>query len=354
MIHRKGENTINFLTILLALLVFGVLIFVHELGHFLVARACGVTIREFAVGMGPKLFSVRSKKYETQYSLRLFPIGGFVSMEGEDEDSEDENAFNHKNVWQKIAIIVAGPLMNILLAILVMFVLVAGFGTPISTTVGAFVEGATSDDCGLALDDTVVKVNKIPVFTGNELVYEIMHQGDRPIDLTVIRNGEKTVIRDVVFPGFSESGVTFGEADFKLYAAPKTFGNIVKHGFFRSLSTVKMIWDSLIDMLTGRYGMESVSGPVGITQEIGKAAQAGFSTLLYMCVVISMNLGIFNLLPIPALDGGRLLFRLIEALRGGRPLKPEWENYIHMVGILLLLALMLFISFKDVLKIILK
>lgn len=314
------------------------------------ARACGVTIREFAVGMGPKLFSWRSKKYDTQYSLRLFPIGGYVSMVGEDDESDDENAFHRKNVWQKMAIIVAGPLMNIVLAIVVMFVLVAGFGSIVSTTVGDFTEEAVSDDCGLQVEDTILKVNDVRVHTGNGLVYEIMHQGDEPVDLTVLRNGEKVVLHDVSFPIFSESGASFGEADFKLYAAPKTVGNVIKHGFFRSFSTAKMIWDSLVDMVSGRYGVESVSGPVGITQEIGKAAKAGLSTLLYMCVVISMNLGIFNLLPIPALDGGRLLFRIIEAIRGGKPLKPEWESYIHMVGILILLGLMILVSFKDVIQ----
>lgn len=331
--------------------VFGVLIFIHELGHFLAARACGVAIREFAVGMGPKLFSWQSKKYDTQYALRLLPIGGYVSMVGEDDDSDDENAFHRKNVWQKMAIIVAGPLMNIVLAIVVMFVLVAGFGSIVSTTVGDFIEEAVSDDCGLQVEDTIIKVNHVRVYTGNGLVYEIMHQGDEPVDLTVLRNGERIVLHDVSFPIFSENGASFGEADFKLYAAPKTLGNIIKHGFFRSFSTAKMIWDSLVDMLSGRYGMESVSGPVGITQEIGKAAKAGLSTLLYMCVVISMNLGIFNLLPIPALDGGRLFFRIIEAIRGGKPLKPEWESYIHMIGILVLLALMLLVSFKDVINI---
>ena len=345
---------INFVTILIALIVFGVLIFIHELGHFLAARACGVSIREFAVGMGPKLFSWKSKKYETQYALRLLPIGGYVSMVGEDEESEDENAFNRKNVWQKMAIIVAGPLMNILLAILVMFIMVASFGSLISTTVGDFTEAATSDDCGLMIGDTILKVNRVRVHTGNDLVYEIMHQGDQPINLTVLREGKRVVIPDVSFPIFSESGASFGEADFKLYAEQKTFGNILKHGFFRSFSTAKMIWDSLVDMLAGRYGVESVSGPVGITQEIGKAVRAGLSTLLYMCVVISMNLGIFNLLPIPALDGGRLFFRIIEAIRGGKPLKPEWEGYIHMIGILLLLSIMVLISFKDIFSLIQK
>lgn len=340
------------LTIIIALLVFSLLIFIHELGHFLVARACGVAIREFAVGMGPKLVSWRSKKYETQYAIRLFPIGGFVSMEGEDEESDNENAFHRKNVWQKMAIIVAGPLMNIVLAILMMFILVTGFGSLISTTVGAFTDEAVSDEHGLMLEDTILKVNDVAVYTGNGLVYEIMHQGDSPVDLTVLRDGERVVLEDVVFPTFSDSGATFGEADFKLYAEKKTVGNVIKHGFFRSFSTAKMIWDSLFDMLSGRYGVESVSGPVGITQEIGKAARDGFSTLLYMCVVISMNLGIFNLLPIPALDGGRLVFRIIEALRGGKPLKQEVEGYIHMIGILALLALMVLVSCKDVVNLI--
>jgi regulator of sigma E protease len=337
------------MTIVVALLVFGVLIFIHELGHFLAARACGVAIREFAVGMGPKLFSWKSKKYDTQYSLRLFPIGGYVSMIGEDDDSDDENAFHRKNVWQKMAIIVAGPLMNILLAIIVMFVLVAGFGSIVSTTVGDFTETAISDDCGLMVEDTIIKVGGVRVYTGNGLVYEIMHQGDEPIDLTVLRNGKRVVLKDVSFPIFSESGASFGEADFKLYAEPKTVGNVIKHGFFRSFSTAKMIWDSLVDMVSGRYGVEAVSGPVGITQEIGKAAKAGLSTLLYMGVVISMNLGIFNLLPIPALDGGHVMFLLFELVTRRKP-NEKFMEYAQMTGMFLLLALVLYANANDILK----
>ncbi len=346
----------NFLTILLALLVFGILIFIHELGHFLAARACGVAVREFAIGMGPRLFSWHSKKYDTEYALRLFPVGGFVSMVGEDDASDDENAFGNKNVWQKMAIIVAGPLMNIVLAILIMFVIVSCFGSLASTTVAAFPEDREpiSDDCGLAVGDTIVKVNWVPVHTGNELAYEITHQGEESVELTVMRDGERIVLSDVRFPTVTESGVTFGQMDFQVYEAPKTFFNVIKHGFFRSFSTAKLIWDSLFDMLSGRYGIESVSGPVGVTQQIGKAAQSGLLTLLNMCVIISMNLGIFNLLPIPALDGGRLFFRIIEAFRGGKPIKPEWEGYIHMAGILILLGFMLLISFKDIIQLFIK
>lgn len=338
------------LKILLALLVFGVLIFIHELGHFLAARACGVAINEFAIGMGPKLFSWKSKKYGTQYVLRAFPIGGFVSMVGEDEASEEEGAFNKKNVWQKIAIIVAGPMMNIVLGVVLMFVLVAGSGQLVSTTVGAFTDGATSVEAGLSVGDTIRKVNGVSVHTGNELVYEIMNSGYKAVTLTVERDGEKIVLENVNFPLFEENGTTFGTTDFKLYAAQKTFGNVIKHAFFRSLSTVKMIWDSLISLLTGRYGVDSVSGPVGITQEIGKAASEGWAYFLYMFVVISMNLGVFNLLPIPALDGGRLFFRIIEVFRGGKPLEAKWEAYVHAAGIMVLLAIMVLVTFKDIVK----
>lgn len=338
----------GFLTILLALLVFGVLIFIHELGHFLAARACGVAINEFAIGMGPKILSWKSKKYDTRYALRLFPIGGFVSMVGEDEASDDERAFINKNVWQKIAIIVAGPVMNILLGFILMFILVAGSSQLGSTTVAGFSDEAVSPSYGLAAGDTILKVDGVRVHTANDLVYEIMNSGYQSIDLTVLRDDEKVLLEDVTFPTFTESGVTFGNVDFTLYEAPKTLGNVIKHAFFRSLSTVKMIWDSLISLLTGRYGMDAVSGPVGITKEIGEAAGQGIGYFLYVFVVISMNLGVFNLLPVPALDGGRLFFRIVEVFRGGKPIKQEWEAYIHAAGIMILLAIMLLVTFKDV------
>lgn len=337
----------TFLYILLALFVFGLLVMIHELGHFLMARAFGVGIHEFSIGMGPKIFSKKGKKYETEYSLRAFPVGGYVSMVGEDEESDLPEAFGNKKVWQRILIVIAGPLMNILLGFLLMAILVLISGQLASATIGEFAEGATSPAYGLQVGDTVREVGGVRVHTGNELVYEIMNQGYEPIDLVVERNGEKLVLEDVIFPGMTTEGVNFGSPDFRVYGEPHNFANVVKHTFFRSVSTVKMIVDQLKDLLRGRYGMNAVSGPVGITKEIGTAAKSGFSTLLYLVTVISMNLGVFNILPIPALDGGRLLFLLVEGVTR-KPINKNVEGYIHFAGLLILFGIIILVTCKDI------
>ena len=324
------------------------MIFIHEAGHFVTARICGVGINEFAIGMGPKVYSKVSAKSNTRYSVRLFPIGGFVSMVGEDEDSNEDNAFGKITVYKRMLIIIAGALMNILLGFLIMLIIVSTSQSQFATNkVGRFEENAISSQCGLRIDDVIVKVGRVNIHTGYELAYEIMNQGFEPIDLTVIRNGEKVVLYDVIFSTFTQSGATFGNVDFASYGEEKTVVSVLKNAWFRSISTIKMVWDSLVDLVTGRYGMNAVSGPVGITKELGDAARSGIQSLLYLCAVISINLGVVNLLPIPALDGGRFVFLLYEAFFR-KPIKKEIEAYIHFIGIVLLFTLMIVIAFKDI------
>jgi len=346
------------LYVLLALLVFGVLILLHELGHFLVARAAGVGIREFSIGMGPKLFSWKGKKAApgtiemgeplyTEYSLRALPIGGYVSMVGEDEESELSCAFDQKKVSWRIATVLAGPVMNILLGFLLMTVLVISTPKLASTTIGAFNEGATSPTYNLQVGDTVTHVNGVRVFTGNELVYEILNDGYKPLDLTVIRDGKRMELKGVIFPTLESEGISFGSADFRVYPEEKNVGSVLKHSFARSVSTVKMIFDQLGDMIGGRYGINAVSGPVGVTEGMVTAAKSGASDFLYLVIVITVNLGVFNLLPLPALDGGRLLFLVVEGVTR-KPVNKNVEGYIHFAGLMLLLLLMVVIFFKDI------
>lgn len=339
----------TFLYILVALLVFGLLIFIHEGGHFLAARICRVTVKEFAIGMGPKILSWTSKKSGTHYRLRLLPIGGFVSMAGEDEESEDPNAFCNKSVPKRMFIVIAGAFMNILLGFILMVVLVVSQKTLLSNQIGQFNENSISSEW-LMVGDTVTKVDGVAVHTGNEVVYEIMNSGDEPIDIVVIRNGEKLVVEDVLFPNFEESGVVFGECDFRMYADKPTALNYVKHAYFRSISTIKMVYDSLFNLVSGKYGMEAVSGPVGVTEVVGQAAQSGISTLIYVVTVISINLGVFNLIPFPALDGGRFVFLAIEGVRG-KPIDRRIEGYVNFAGIMILFAFMALVTFKDIIKI---
>lgn len=336
--------------IFLAVIVFGVLIFIHEFGHFICARACGVEIKEFAIGMGPQIVGWTSKKYQTKYSLRLLPIGGYVSMLGEDEDSDSENAFNNKSVWKRLIIISAGPLMNLILGFIVMVITVCLVGTLYSNTIYYPNDNvAVSQSYGLQDGDTIIKVENTRVHTWHELSYEIMNKGFEPVDITIKRNDEKIELKNVVFPTMQASDIVYGEVDF--YPTTEDFNviNVLKHGFFRSLSTVKMVIDSFVDLLSGRYGIEAMSGPVGITQTIGDFASKGLYYFLHIFVIITINLGVFNLFPIPALDGGRLLFLLIEAIIG-RPLNRKVEGYIHFIGLILMLGLVLLVTFNDILR----
>lgn len=337
-------------TLIIAVLVFGCFIFVHETGHFVMARVFHVTVNEFSIGMGPKIFSHASKKSGTVYSLRLLPFGGFVSMAGEDEESDDENAFCKKKVWQRLLITVAGCVMNLILGVILVVAMVCSSEALGTNVVHSFKEeNSATYSAGLRENDRITVVDGTPVHTSTELVYEVMRKGVEKIDITVVRDGESIVLNDVEFPTVVSDGILFGSVDFYVYSEAKTFSNVVKQSFWQSVSSIKMIWDSLFDLVTGRYGFEHVSGPVGTTEQIGKAASQGGYSFLYICAIISLNLGVFNLLPVPALDGGRVFFLIIEMIRR-KPINPKYEGYIHAVGLALLLLLMVVVTYKDIVK----
>ncbi len=340
------------LYILIAILIFGALIFVHELGHFLTARLFHVKIYEFSIGMGPKLISKKSKKTDTAYSIRLLPIGGFVSMAGEDEESDDEGSLRKKPVWQRIIITAAGSLSNILLGFIVMLILVMCAKNIGTTTVRSFAEGAKTEQSGLMAGDTIVSIDGHRVHVFYDMNYKISRYGVKPVDVTVIRDGEKVVLEDVVFPTTVEQGVAFGARDFYPVLDTKNVSSVIKNSFWQSVMTVRMVYDSLYDLITGKYGIQQLSGPVGITGVITDYAQDAVenkdsSNLWYLFVVLAMNLGCMNLLPFPALDGGRIVFLIIEGIRR-KPVSPKIESYIHAAGMALLLLLMLVITGKDI------
>lgn len=342
---------ITLLYLLITLLLLSVLVFLHEGGHFLLARLNGITVNEFAIGMGPKILSRVSKKSGIRYSIRAFPLGGFVSMAGEDGESEDVNAFCNKNVWRRISTVLAGPITNIIIGFLGMLVLVALTG-PATNIVARFFDDATSDDYGLQINDKIIAVNDVKTHSGNEVVYEITYQGDKPIDLTVIRDGEMIILEDVVFPTIEENGVVLGTYDMQFFGIDEeniTPGIVLSHTFWRTYSTAKMVWDSLADLITGRFGLDAISGPIGMTELVGSALATGWESVLYLWVIISVNLGVMNLLPFPALDGGRLMFLFWEAITR-KPVNRNIEAYINAAGLLILMAFMLLITFKDIFK----
>lgn len=347
------KEVINIIgTIILTIIILGVLITIHEVGHYSAARIFKVSIREFAIGMGPKILRWTSKKTGINYSLRLLPIGGFVNMVGEDEtaDINDSGALPNKPVWQRMIITVSGAILNLVLGVLIMFVVVIMTPNLGSTTIIKFnEETAISSDYGLMVGDEIYKINNSRVHIANDLVYEVMRSGVEPVDITVIRNGQKIILMDVVFPTVSSKGHLFGTVDFYVSGVPKNIINIIKHSYYQSISSMKMIWQSFYDLINGKYGVEDMSGPIGVTIAIDEAKKGGNSNLLYLCSMITLNLGIFNLLPLPALDGGRLIFQIVELIRG-KPIKPEYEGYVHFAGIVLLMLLMVAVTYQDIMK----
>ena len=337
---------------LITALVIGFLTFIHEFGHFFFARLFKVPVLEFAIGMGPTIYSWKGKT-GTKYALRAFPIGGFVQMEGEEGTSENPMAYNNLSPWKKIAVTVAGPVVNIVFAVIVMFILVICTPTLGSTTIGGFNEDAISNS-QLMVEDEIVKIGNVKVHTGEEVYYEIMMQGYQAVDITVLRGGRRVVLEDVVFNVNEENGTRLGEIDFKLFALSAledvTFFDYLYQAFYRSVNMVKMVFDSLLGMISGRFGIDAVSGPVGIVETVGEVVAVSPAALVNLVVMISMNLGIFNLLPVPALDGGRIVFHLIDGIAGRKVIKKEIEDTITGVTMLILLAFMFLISVKDVIN----
>jgi len=335
--------------------VFGFLIFIHEFGHYIFARIFHVKINEFSIGMGPRLFSYDSKKTGIKYTLAMIPIGGFVAMAGEDDESDDPDSFDKKPSWQRFIITVAGASVNIVFGFLAMILLTCLVNIG-GTTIGEFVDQSetgyeTTTEGTLMLNDTVLEIEGRRTRIAEELSYEVMRHGNKPVDVLVLRDGVEILIPDVQFPVMEEEGQSFGALDFKLYPDQKTFGRVMSYSFAKSWLAVRMTWESIIDLIRGRYSFAAVSGPVGISSAIGDAASAGFAPLLYIVVIISINLGIMNLLPIPALDGGRLLTILVEMITRRR-MPKKLEGAINGIGLALLLGLSMVILVKDVIQLI--
>lgn len=348
------------INVIIALLVFSAIIFFHELGHFLLAKKNGIYVQEFAIGMGPVLFSFHKK--ETKYSVRAIPMGGFCAMLGEDEAVEDEHSFSMQSVWARIAVVVAGPLFNFILAFLLAIILigVCGYDAP---EVGSFSEGSPAQEAGVQEGDVVTHFNGHRIYNFREiLVYMQFEQTGEDITLTVKRNGEE---KEYIFtPTKTESGYLMGIA-----SAGYEKGNalqVVKYSALELRYQVKTVFLSLKYLFTGKVGIKNMSGPVGIVSMMsdtideakesagGDTGVAVINVVLNMmnfAILLSANLGVMNLLPFPALDGGRTLLLLVEAFFG-KKLSTEKEAAINTVGFMLLIGLMVVVMFKDIFEII--
>lgn len=334
---EKDWVFMNIGQILLAVFIFGMIIAIHEFGHFIVARRCGIRVNEFAIGMGPTIF--KTQRGETKYALRLFPIGGFCAMEGEDTESEDSRAFRNASVPKRMAVTLAGAFMNILLGFLLIVITTSFYKSIPTTTVQRFRENAVSPTYGLREGDKILKINNLAIITDSDIAYALFSSGETEFDFVVHRNGAKVTL----------SNVSFGESksDFIVKSLSVNPLTVMSYSARSTVTYARLIWITLIDFARGRYGVEELSGPVGIVDAIGEASSTSTINLLSLVVFLTINVGIFNLLPLPALDGGRFVFLVVEAIRG-KPLKPEVEGLVHFIGLAALFLLMVFVSFNDV------
>lgn len=339
--------------IIIAILIFSIIIIFHELGHFLLAKWNGIRVNEFCLGLGPTLFGFT--KGETKYSLKLLPIGGACVMEGEDEDSTDERAFGKKSVWARISVVAAGPVFNFLMALVFSFILLMNIGYDLPTLYDVQ-EGYPAQEAGIEAGDTIIKMNHTRIHFYRDIsVYTQMHPGDT-VSVTYERDGER--YETEITPQYNEEAGTY------LYgfigSGERTKGNVLenlKYSAYEVKYWIKVTVAGLKSLVSGQVGVNDLSGPVGIVNMIGDGYEesvsygyfAAFLQILYMTILLSANLGVMNLLPLPALDGGRLLFMLIEVIRGKR-VDPDKEGMVHFVGMMLLFALMIVIMFNDVRK----
>ena len=440
--------------ILIGVLLFELIIFIHEFGHFITAKKSGIKVNEFSLGMGPKIFSFG--KGETKYSLRAFPIGGFCAMEGEDEESPEPRAFNNAKVWKRMIVIIAGAVMNIILGFVLMFVVVVqqdaysstevqsfpatsfssctglqsgdvikeinGYGIstsmdfnyPISTAELKTVDGSTleiyKEDCGNNLyniavslvqdknnklsDEQVSKVNELLSKSTNDIVkakskedaYSIYENYYKKIndacgikdykvekiveketrkrytaDILVERNGEEKLLKNVQFFTYTTKDNSDPQVSIDFYVKPieKTIGSVLSQTFKQTISTCKMIYASLGGLLTGKFGLKDMSGPIGIASAVTTVASESLSSgfmsavnsIIYVMMIITVNLGLFNMLPFPALDGGRFVFLIIEAIRG-KSVPRKVEAIVNGIGMGLLILLMILITANDIFKLI--
>lgn len=343
--------------ILLAILIFGLLIIVHELGHFIAAKALGVKVNEFSVCMGPAI--VQKTVGETTYSLRAIPIGGFCAMEGEDEVSDNPRAFTRAKWWKRMIILVAGSFMNFVAGFVIVtlvFCTAQGFAT---SRIESFYPNSAIEEGGLRTGDTFYSIDGQRVYLSSDVSMLLERSGDSQMYIVVLRDGEK-----LAFPGFRAERRTFeinGEKQLlygmNLAYEEATFGRLLRNSWYSCVDFSRMVWMGLSDLITGRAGLRDLGGPVTIVHamsESGKAAPttaAGVQNVFYLAAFIAVNLAVMNMLPIPALDGGRVFALLVTAaleriLR--RKIDPKYEGYIHAAGMVLLLLFMAFVTFHDV------
>ncbi len=326
------------MTVIYAVILFVMLIFPHELGHFTVAKAVGVKVNEFAFGMGPAIF--QRQKGETLYSIRLIPIGGYCAMEGENEESESSRAFNNKPVWAKISVLLAGSAMNVLIAILAMTLVMGYIGTA-TTTIDEVQTGTPAYEAGLLSEDKVLSVNGTPIEKWNDIAAAIGSGEDR-LSITVERNGEEETFE--MTPEKTEDGRYIIGVTSKVSHNALT---AVSNGAKGTWSMTKGMFSALAQLVSGEVSTDELSGPVGIVSLVSETKNYGMIYFGYLVALISLNLALMNMLPLPALDGGRIIFVIIRKITG-KMISDNLEGKIHGAGMILLFGFMIFVTWNDI------
>ena len=346
--------------IILAILMFGVLIAVHELGHFIAAKACGVRVEEFAIGMGPALLKKQGK--ETLYALRLLPIGGYCAMAGEDEAMDDPRAFTSQAPWKRVIILAAGATMNFLIGLVLIFIVYSGaeaFSTPVVTE---FFDGCPYESAdGLQAGDRFYSIDGHRIYFSSNVTTYLTRHGTTH-DVVVIRDGEKVSLEGFRLEPLEYEGMEGKYFGFRFTdTEDATLGVKLRNTWYCALDFVRMVYMSLGDLIGGAVGVKDLSGPVGIVSlmnDVGKESANTADALLNICYLagfIAVNLAVMNLLPIPALDGGRIFLLLVTILIEAvtrRKLDPKYEGYIHTAGMVLLLMLMAYVMWNDIVRVI--
>ncbi len=353
-------------TIILFIIIFGLVVISHEMGHFLIGRKNGIRVVEFAVGMGPTLFSFT--KGGTKYSLKLLPLGGACMFDGEDgveqerenrvEVSPEGKSFTEAGVWARIATVFAGPFFNFILAFVVAVILSAFSGADLPV-VGTVTENSAASEAGLKTGDVITKIGREPIhFYREVMLISSLNRGET-MEITYERDGQKAVT--ALSPKYSEDDGRYymGITNAGVYLECNPL-QVFQYGFYEVEYWVKITYKSLRMLVMGQVSKDDVSGPVGIAQLVGESydqAEKNYGTsyailtMLEIVVLLSVNLGIMNLLPIPALDGGRLVFMLVEVIRG-KPVPPEKEGMVHFAGLVVLMVLMVFIMYNDIMRLV--
>lgn len=333
--------------IIIAILFFELIIIVHEGGHFVAARLMKIKVNEFSIGMGPKLFQFT--KGDTKYTLRLILFGGYCAMEGESENSDDANSFSNKRVIQRIFVVVAGAVMNLVLGLIIVAIIVSSSNLIGTTTIAKFDEKAVSSQ-SLMAGDTIKSIDSMRVYTATDVMTGLSRSADDTLEMTVVRDG-KTIDLDVKFDMTEEQGHQFISMDFWLLGVDKSFSNVINETLRQFVSFTRMVFLSVHDLIVGRYGVSDLSGPVGAVSVVSSAVKTSANSMLRIMALLTINIGLFNLFPIPALDGWRLFLLIFEGVfKKKLPSKYEWA--INAGGLALLIGLMCIITFSDITKLI--